>query len=103
LPYTLGGMAIAATRIVQRLVPDLIKRAAEMLGGFTSLADHLDVPEHSLQFWAARRASAPSRVVTALVDLVLRDDIARAKEDRRHHARGVARTIPALDNSALAH
>ena len=72
---------------VERLVPGLIQRASEMLGGMAGLASFLHVAEHSLYLWALGKARAPARVVEALVDLVLRDDVARAKEDRRHEPR----------------
>ena len=68
---------------MERLVPGLIQRAAEMFGGMAQLAHYLRVADHSLHLWALGKARAPARVVEALVDLVLRDDIARAKEDRR--------------------
>ena len=78
---------------VERLVPGLIQRAAEILGGMPGLASFLHVAEHSLYLWAAGKARAPTRVVEALVDLVLQDDVARAKEDRRHEPRAAVREL----------
>jgi len=46
------------------------------------------VVEHSLYLWSAGKARAPVRIVEVLVDLVLQDDIARAREDRRQEPRG---------------
>ena len=69
-------------------MPGLIQRVAEMFGGMAALAQHLRVPEHSLYLWALGKARAPTRVVETLVDLVLKDDIARAGGDRRHQPRG---------------
>lgn len=75
---------------MQRLVPGLIGRAAEIFGGLPALAQHLGVAEHALGLWATGKASAPVGIVEVLVDLVLKDDIARAKGDRRHEPRAVA-------------
>jgi len=83
-----GWHGDCAMPVVERLIPSLIQRAAEMFGGMVCLAQHLQVPEHSLYLWSAGKARAPIRVVEVLVDLVLQDDIARASEDRRQEPRG---------------
>ena len=75
---------------MQRLVPQLLERAAEILGGYYALASFLGVAEHSLRFWQHGRAKAPESVVFTLVDLVLKDDMARAHEDRREQPRTIA-------------
>ena len=72
---------------MQRLVPSLIRRATEMFGGSLELAAYLQVADHSLRLWAAGKASAPTNVVEMLVDIVLKDDVARAMQDRRHEPR----------------
>lgn len=72
---------------MQRLVPQLIERAASLLGGFDALAKYLGVPEHALRLYAATRATAPANVVVLLVDLILKDDVARAAQDRRQQPR----------------
>ena len=72
---------------MERLVPDLLRRAAEMLGGYEALAKFLGAEEHAINFWLHARAKPPERVIFALVDLVLQDDIARAREDRRRTPR----------------
>lgn len=66
------------------------------------LAGHLQVPEHALYLWASEKARAPVNVVEMLVDLVLKDDIARAREDRRHEPRGAAVEVPHSNESAHA-
>ena len=64
----------------------LLARACDILGGRERLAERLDVEAHSLEFWLAGRATPPDRVFLAVVDLVLEDDIARARQDRRQDA-----------------
>ena len=88
--------------VVERLVPSLIQRAAEMLGGMPHLAGRLQVPEHSLYLWALGKARAPVRIIEVLVDLVLQDDIARAREDRRQEPRGSVIGIHRSNESARA-
>jgi DNA-binding transcriptional regulator YdaS (Cro superfamily) len=61
----------------------LLARACDILGGRERLAERLDVEAHALEFWLAGRATPPDRVFMAVVDLVLEDDIARARQDRR--------------------
>jgi hypothetical protein len=64
----------------------LLARACDILGGRERLAERLDVEAHSLEFWLAGRATPPDRVFLSVVDLVLEDDIARARQDRRQDA-----------------
>jgi hypothetical protein len=64
----------------------LLARACDILGGRERLAERLDVEAHALEFWLAGRATPPDRVFMAVVDLVLEDDIARARQDRRQDA-----------------
>jgi hypothetical protein len=73
--------------VMQRLVPELIERAASLLGGLDALAKHLGVPEHAVRLWSTARATAPQDVLVNLVDLILKDDIARAAQDRRSEPR----------------
>ena len=87
---------------VDRLVPGLFQRAGEIFGGFPELAHHLRVPEHSVHLWALGKARAPAHIVVMLVDLVLQDDIARAREDRRHEPRATARGAHHSKESARA-
>ena len=72
---------------MQRLLPQLVERAAEIAGGMQSLARQLNVDEHRLSFWRQGTATAPNHVFVRLVDLILQDDIARAHADRRKQAR----------------
>lgn len=87
---------------MQRLVPGLVQRAAEIFGGMRGLADYLRVPEHALHLWAAAKARAPVPIVERLVDLVLQDDVARAREDRRHEPRGPAGSLHRSKDAAHA-
>ena len=64
----------------------LMRRACDIVGGRERLAARLDVELHSLEFWLAGRATPPDRIFMAVVDLVLEDDIARARQDRRQDA-----------------
>ena len=67
--------------------PDLrlmvLRRAAEIVGGAAQLRAHLDVEAHSIELWLSGRATPPEWVFLLAVDVVLRDDIARKREDRR--------------------
>jgi hypothetical protein len=64
----------------------LLARACDIAGGRDRLAARLEVEPHALEFWLAGRATPPDRIFMAVVDLVLEDDIARARQDRRHDA-----------------
>lgn len=80
---------------MQRLVPPLVERAVQIVGGVDRLAAYLEVPEHRVQFWRNGTATAPTHIVVDLVDLVLKDDVARAEQDRRREPRGVEEVIAA--------
>ena len=83
----------------------LLARACDIVGGRERLAERLDVEQHALEFWLAGRATPPDRIFMAVVDLVLEDDIARARQDRRQDALqrslfGTMRERPATPPSA---
>ncbi len=61
----------------------LLERAAEIVGNNGLLSQRLDVDRHSLELWLSGRATLPDRVFQSAMDIVLRDDIARAAQDRR--------------------
>ena len=65
----------------------LLHRALEIAGGEVQLAAQLGVPETRLRFWLAKKARLPDDVFLLLVDIVLRDDVARAASDRRREPR----------------
>lgn len=65
----------------------VLRRAAEIAGGSESLRVRLDVEQHALELWLSGRATVPDWVFLQAVDLVVRDDIARAAQDRRSHPR----------------
>ena len=70
-------------------MPPLVERAAQILGGIDRLAAYLEVEEHRVRFWRNGTATAPNHIVVVLVDLVLKDDVARADEDRRRQPRRI--------------
>ena len=75
----------------------LLARACDIAGGREALAQRLDVELHALEFWLAGRATPPERVFIAVVDLVLEDDVARARQDRRKDALQRAFTGPMVE------
>jgi hypothetical protein len=65
----------------------LLERAAEILGGEPTLCGKLGVSPARLRLWRGKQADLPVDVFLLLVDIVLRDDVARAAEDRREQPR----------------
>jgi DNA-binding transcriptional regulator YdaS (Cro superfamily) len=65
----------------------LLERALEIVGDRDALAELLDVEPHALELWLTGRATLPERVFVMAMDVVLRDDIARAAQDRRRAPR----------------
>ena len=65
----------------------LLERAAVIAGGQTDLGRRLGVEPALLQRWRAAQLRIPEEVFVQLVDIVLKDDVARARVDRRQHAR----------------
>lgn len=61
----------------------LLERAAEIVGDREALSELLDVDRRALDLWLAGRATLPERVFATATEIVLRDDIARAAQDRR--------------------
>jgi hypothetical protein len=61
----------------------VLRRAAQIAGGSLALRERLNVEDHALELWLSGRATVPESVFLLAVDLVLRDDIARAAQDRR--------------------
>ena len=61
----------------------VLRRAADIAGGSPVLRQRLNVEQHSLELWLSGRATVPEWVFLLAVDLVVRDDIARAAQDRR--------------------
>jgi hypothetical protein len=68
----------------------LLERAAAILGGMDILQRRLGADSIQLQRWREDRARLPEPIFLYLVDIVLRDDVARARNDRRRHTRSVA-------------
>jgi hypothetical protein len=67
----------------RKLRVTVLRRAAEIAGGPTALQERLKVDAHALELWLAGRATVPEWVFFLAVDMVVRDDVARATEDRR--------------------
>lgn len=61
----------------------VLRRATDIAGGSEALRERLDVEEHALELWLAGRATVPDWVFFLAVDIVVRDDMARAAQDRR--------------------
>jgi hypothetical protein len=79
---------------LHELQSKLIKRAIEITGDAKKLCRQLGVGEHALQLWSDGRATVPSPVFQALIDLILDDDLARAAQDRRSHPRSAHSPAP---------
>ena len=65
----------------------LIARAAEIVGGMGYLCEQLGVQRSTLHLWLQRKARLPDPVFVQLADIILKDDIARAAQDRRRDVR----------------
>ena len=61
----------------------VLRRAADIAGGSAALQQRLNVEQHALELWLSGRARVPEWVFLLAVDLVVRDDVARASQDRR--------------------
>jgi hypothetical protein len=61
----------------------VLRRAAGIAGGSAALQQRLNVEQHALELWLSNRATVPEWVFLQAVDLVVRDDIRRAAQDRR--------------------
>ena len=61
----------------------VLRRAADIAGGSAALQQHLNVEQHALELWLSGRATVPEWIFLLAVDLVVRDDITRAAQDRR--------------------
>ena len=66
---------------------NVLRRAADIAGGSSALQQRLQVEQHALELWLSGRATVPEWVFVLAVDLVVRDDIARAGQDRRSSPR----------------
>ena len=95
------GTFLAATWIVLELQPTLLRRAVEIAGGTDELCQLLGVSETRLRLWLSASVRLPDPVFLKAVDLILRDDIARATHDRRVRPRvdGAARKVGAMEGN----
>lgn len=69
------------------LQPTLLTRAAEIAGGSERLCEYLGVSPQCLDRWRTAHDRLPDDVFLKIVDMVLRDDMARASGDRRQQPR----------------
>jgi hypothetical protein len=65
----------------------VLRRAAGIAGGSAALQHRLNVEQHALELWLSNRATMPEWVFLMAVDLVVRDDVRRAAQDRRSSPR----------------
>lgn len=65
----------------------ILKRAAEICGGYSVLCARLGVSEWRLRSWLDNEAALPDQAFLVAADIVLEDDIARAAQDRRLNPR----------------
>lgn len=72
---------------VLELQPVLLRRAAAIVGGYEQLCEALGVSDARLRLWLNGRIRLPDPVFMKAVDIILRDDIARASHDRRQRPR----------------
>jgi hypothetical protein len=61
----------------------VLRRAADIAGGPAALRERLKVDDHALELWLSGRATVPEWVFFLTVDMVVRDDVERAAQDRR--------------------
>ncbi len=65
----------------------LLERAAEIVGDNDELSQLLDIDRHALELFLSGRATVPQRAFLEAMEIVLRDDVARAAQDRRRAPR----------------
>lgn len=65
----------------------MLKRAAEICGGYSLLCGLLGVSELRLRQWIDGKQPLPDDLFLKAADIVLEDDIARAAQDRRTNPR----------------
>ncbi|MBV9191905.1 MAG: hypothetical protein JOZ85_15565 [Betaproteobacteria bacterium] len=75
----------------------MLKRAAEICGGYNALCVRLGVSEFKLRAWLEAKATMPEHIFLKAADIVLDDDIKRAAQDRRLNPR----IPPANDPSSV--
>jgi hypothetical protein len=68
---------------VLALQPVLLRRAAEIAGGYAQLCELLGVSDARLKLWLNGMIRLPDPIFMKAVDIVLQDDISRASHDRR--------------------
>jgi hypothetical protein len=83
-PWSNGhAPCVRAHAMDRELRVTVLRRAADIAGGSAALRQRLNVEAHALELWLSDRATVPEWVFLLAVDLVVRDDITRAAQDRR--------------------
>jgi len=77
------GTPLAACGAVVAFQGRMLQRAAEICGGDDVLCAYLGVSKFRLNIWIEGRSPLPEQVFLKAADIVLEDDIAWAKQDRR--------------------
>lgn len=72
---------------MRALQPRVLRRAAEILGGEDHLCLCLHIEPPALRMWIDDQAAAPARVVHQAIEIILKDDLVRAAQDRRKQPR----------------
>ena len=65
----------------------VLRRAVDIEGGDAALAAKLGIGVARIGLWRMGRIPVPDAVFLQLVDIVLRDDLARSSQDRRQAPR----------------
>ena len=94
--FALRGTVLAQQfRAMLAFQGKMLKRAAEICGGYNALCVVLGVSEFRLRQWIEGKATLPGQVFLKAADIVLEDDIVRAAQDRRIAPRSKAMADPA--------
>ena len=83
-------------------VTENVRRAAEISGGIRGLSGCLSEAEDSLSFWLGGQVNIPERAFLKAVDLVLKDNLARAAQDRRESPRDEQAATQEQEHSRFA-
>jgi hypothetical protein len=61
----------------------VLRRAADIAGGSQALCERINAEPHAVELWLSDRATVPDWAFFLAIDIVVRDDVARAAQDRR--------------------
>ena len=80
----------------------MLKRAAEICGSEALLCERLGITSVRLHQWIEGKARVPDGIFLKSADIVLEDDIARARQDRRSFPRAPESSEPAWGTGVSA-